>query len=45
MKHKLSVSIEQDLVLEMFERIRIDKSIKNKSQLVERAVIEFLKVN
>ncbi len=42
MKHKLSVSIEMDTVLQMFEKIR-DGTFRNKSHLVEFAVKKYLK--
>ena len=42
MKHKLSVSIDRDTVLEMFEKIR-DGTFRNKSHLVEYAVKSYLK--
>ncbi len=41
MKHKLSVSIDMDTVLQMFEKIR-DGTFRNKSHLVEFAVKKYL---
>lgn len=41
MKHKLSVSIDERTVLEMFEKIR-DGTFRNKSHLVEFAVKRYL---
>ncbi len=41
MKHKLSVSIDMDTVLQMFEKIR-DGTFRNKSHLVEFAVKRYL---
>ncbi len=41
MKHKLSVSIDMETVLEMFEKIR-DGTFRNRSHLVEYAVKKYL---
>jgi len=41
MKHKLSVSIDMDTVLQMFEKIR-DGTFRNKSHLVEFAIKKYL---
>jgi len=41
MKHKLSVSIDMETVLQMFEKIR-DGTFRNKSHLVEFAVKRYL---
>ncbi len=41
MKHKLSVSIDEKTVLEMFEKIR-DGTFRNKSHLIEFAVKKYL---
>jgi Arc/MetJ-type ribon-helix-helix transcriptional regulator len=41
MKHKLSVSIDENTVLEMFEKIR-DGTFRNKSHLVEFAIKRYL---
>ena len=42
MKHKLSISIDTNTVLQMFEKIR-DGTFRNKSHLVEFAVKKYLK--
>jgi Arc/MetJ-type ribon-helix-helix transcriptional regulator len=42
MKHKLSVSIDMNTVLKMFEKIR-DGTFRNRSHLVEFAVQKYLK--
>ena len=40
MKHNLSVSIDEDLVLEIFERLRTT-SAKSKSEVVARALKDY----
>ncbi|HII88022.1 TPA: hypothetical protein HA253_00350 [Candidatus Woesearchaeota archaeon] len=41
MKHKLSITMEQQTILNINDRMRM-REFKNKSQLIEYAVKEFL---
>lgn len=41
MKHKLSITMEQNTILSINDRMR-QREFKNKSQLIEHAVKEFL---
>lgn len=38
MKHIVSVSLGEDTIVKMRERLRLDKSFRSKSHLVEEAV-------
>ncbi len=41
MKHKISVTIEEDILLRCFDKIR-DKTFRNKSHMVEFALYKIL---
>ena len=41
MKHKISVTIEEDILLKSFEKIR-DRTFRNKSYMVEYALFKLL---
>ncbi len=41
MKHKLSITMDEEVVLKLFDRMRT-KDFKNKSQAIEFAVKNFL---
>ncbi len=42
MKFKMSVSVEEGLIYKIRDKIRADRSLKNKSQVVEAALRHFL---
>lgn len=44
MKHRISVSISEPVLLKLKERMRTDR-VRNQSLFVEKAVENFLKVN
>lgn len=44
MKHKLSISMEEDTILRVLDKMR-DGLFRNKSHLIEHAVVQFLNEN
>ncbi len=44
MKHKLSISMEEDTILKVLDKMR-DGMFRNKSHLIEHAVVQFLNDN
>lgn len=44
MKHRISVSISEPILLKLKERMRTEK-VRNQSLFVEKAVESFLKIN
>lgn len=43
MKHRISVSIDENIIPQMRQLIRTEDIIKNKSQLVEHAIKDLIK--
>lgn len=43
MKHRLSITLEEDTVLKLKEAVRIDSDFRNQSHFVETAIKEKLK--
>ncbi len=44
MKHRVSISIDQDILLKVFDRLRT-KEFNSKSELFEKAINKFLEGN
>lgn len=42
MKHKMSISVEQDLILSILDRMRENRMFRSKSHVVEEALREYL---
>ena len=42
MKHKLSITVEQDLVLKILDKMRENRLFRSKSHVVEEALREYL---
>lgn len=42
MKHKMSISVEQDIILSILDRMRENRMFRSKSHVVEEALREYL---